>query len=101
MSFVHELEKIELDEKSELLFLSICVEFIDIVDDINLSQLITLLYKNDLQNQMRIRKSFLINTNPLLEKGLIKIDHDVFRCSGYAELSDEAIKMLLPNRCAG
>jgi len=101
LSFVHELEKIGLDEKSQLLFLSVCVEFIDIVDDINLSQLITLLYKNDLQNQMRIRKSFLNNSNPLIEKGLIKIDYDAFRYDGYAELSEEAIKMLLPNRCNG
>lgn len=101
LQFVHELEKIGLDEKSQLLFLSVCCEFIDIVDDINLSHLITLLYKNDFQNQMRTRKSFLNNTNPLLEKGLIKIDSDAFRCAGYADLTDKAIKMLLPNRHLG
>jgi len=101
LSFVQELERIGLDEKSQLLFLSICVEFIDIVDDINLSHLITLLYKNDTQNQMITRKSFLNNTNPLIGKGLVKIDYDAFRYNGCAELSEEAIKMLLPNRCNG
>ena len=101
MQFVLDLERIGLDDHSRLLFLAICCEFIDIVDDINLSHLITLLYKNDMQNQMLTRKSFLNNTNPLIGKGLIKIDYDAFRYNGYAELSEEAIKMLLPNRCTG
>ena len=99
MQFVLDLERIGLDDHSRLLFLAICCEFIDIVDNINLSHLITLLFKNDLQNQMKTRKSFLNNTNPLIEKGLINIDYDTFRYNGYAGLSEEAIKMLLPNRC--
>ena len=101
MQFMLDLERIGLDDHSRLLFLAICCEFIDIVDDINLSYLITLLYNHDFQNQARTRKSFLNNTNPLLEKGLIKIDHEVFRCTGYAELSEESINMLRPNRCDG
>jgi hypothetical protein len=101
MQFVHDLERIGLDDHSRLLFLAICCEFIDVVDDINLSHLITLLYNHDFQNQVRTRKSFLNNTNPLIEKGLINIDYDTFRYNGYAELSEEAIKLLLPNRCTG
>jgi hypothetical protein len=102
LRFVDDLNQELLTDDLQLLFLAVCCEYIDVVDEINLSHLITLLYKNDFQKQMRTRKSFLDGTNPLLdEKGLIKIDIAAFRCNGYADLTDKALGMLLPNRRIG
>ena len=57
---------------------------------------------SDLHKLLAVEKSTTTRlVNPLIKKGLIKIDYDAFRYNGYAELSEEAIKMLLPNRCTG
>jgi len=102
LQFVDDLNQELLTDDLQLIFLAMCCEYIDVVDEINFSQLMSLLYRNDFPKQMKMRKSFLNGSNPLLDaKGLIKIDIDAFRCTGCADLTDKALGMLLPNRRIG
>ena len=97
LQFVKDLKKEMLDVDAQLLFLACCREFLDEVGEINLSHVIKGIYKSDLRKQMKTRQTILNGTNPLLEKGLISTDAGSFRSDSIAELTQRALKLLLPD----
>lgn len=97
LQFVKDLKKEMLDVDTQLLFLACCREFLDEVSEINLSHVIKGIYKSDLRKQIKTRQSILNGTNPLLEKGLISTDAGSFRSDSIAELTQRALKLLLPD----
>jgi ATPase family associated with various cellular activities (AAA) len=96
LQFVMDVKKEMLEKDPLVLFLACCSEFLDDLGEINIAKIITSLYQTDLRQQMKVRQSILNNTNPLIEKGLISVELGTFRSDSYAELTERALNILLP-----
>lgn len=96
LQFVQDLNKEMLDDDSLIFFLACCSEYLDTLQDFNLSRIIAGLYRSDIKKQLRVRQSVLNATHPLIEKGLISNDKGSFK-SEMAELTERSLKILIPD----
>ena len=97
LQFVMDVKKEMLEKDPLVLLLACCAEFLDELGEINIAKIISTLYQSDLRQQMKILQSILNSTNPLIEKGLISVEVGTFRSDSYAELTERALNILLPD----